>query len=419
MSIISNKILTRKYGLWILFVIFLSYMVSFIDRTNVIVLINDISFTDAFGITANKATQGLLLTIFLLFSGISAFFSGPIVNRFGARKSIGLVLVFSAVLMAIMGSISSFVILLVCRALLGASQVFLGPSTSKLVQSWFPVQERAKANGSWSIGMLVAQIISMPLTTWMVTSTGWRGNFYILALISTIPFIFSILFIYNTPSKHPKVLKEDNDYITKSKVEETTEISKSVNSFGFLKRSTFWYNAIVVSLISAVNWGIVSWLPTYFMTTLRLSFAEMGFVSALPYLFGAISILSLTPLMDKFNSRAWFALIGLIGSGIMLFMAMNASNTTTAVAIFCLIFVFILPITPSLYTIMQNTTEPNEVANAHGFLIGISYVFASIFPYLIGVLYNYTGDLKYGFYLLASILGIAILFCIPLIKRRL
>jgi cyanate permease len=78
-----------------------------------------------------------------------------------------------------------------------------------------------------------------------------------------------------------------------------------------------------------------------------------------------------------------------------------------------------MPTFPSLFTILQNTIRPTEIANATGFFNGISYSFAAAFPFLMGALYTYTGDLKNGFYLLVVLTAAAVLIGVPLIKRRL
>lgn len=408
-----------RLRLWIVVVAFLAYMVAFFDRANVSVLIANQSFTDAFGITTNKSMQGLLLTAFLLFYGITCFFAGPVVHRFGARKALGYGLLSWAIFMAVMGSVSAVAILLVCRAFLGIGEAVLGPSISKLVQSWFPVQERAKVNGTWFIGLLIAQIVAPPLITGLVTSFGWRASFYFLALIGLIPVVIAFLFVYDFPSRHPRITKEELAHISEGRTESDGGHGKSAGGFGFLRESNFWLVVIIYAIVNAVSWGMMGWMPTYYKATLGFSFARMGLIAALPYLVGAVSVILFTPLMDRFNSRAPFTVIGCLGFGVCLFAAMGISHQAPAVVLFCVANVFFMPVIPSLFTILQNTTRSTEIANATGFFNGISYSFASVFPFVMGVLYTSTGNLKNGFYLLVLMTLLAIVMGIPLTRHRL
>lgn len=416
-----TEVKAGKLRLWICVVTFLAYMVAFFDRSNVAVLIADNAFTDAFGMTADKSTQGLLLTAFLFFYGAACFFAGPLVHRFGPRNTLAFGLASWAVLMAVMGSISSVIVLIICRALLGLGESVLGPTTSKLVQAWFPVHERAKANGAWYMGIQLSQILSMPLIAWCIALLGWRMSLYMLALFGIIPVIICYLFVYSSPSKHPRITKQEVDYITGGAPTNTPESEAGSRSggFTFIRHSDFWLLAIIYACLNSGFWGFMGWVPTYFKATLGFSFTTMGMLSALPYLAGAISIIVIPPLMDKFNSRATFVMIGCLGFAVLLFFAVNAANATTCVTLICLAQVFLSPAIVGIWTVLQNVTKPTEVANATGFFNGVAYVFASAFPYAMGALYTFTGNLKNGFYLLASLMAIAVLAAVPLIKRRL
>lgn len=420
MSINTVPSTNKKGNLrWIIAAVcFLAYMVAFFDRSNVSILIADKNFTDAFGITADKSTQGLLLTVFLLFYGLSCFFAGPMVQRYGSRKMLGLGLASWAILMAIMGSVSAAIILLLCRAILGIGEALLGPSVSKLIQTWFPVHERAKANGVWFIGIQIAQMISMPMITWLIIAYNWRTSFYFLAILGVIPVILCLAYVYDSPSRNPKITNEEVEYITGSTLD-TKPSEKVAGSFNFVKESNFWLAVVIYSIVNAGYWGFMGWVPTYLKTTLGFSFAKMGLIAALPYIGGTIAVVLLTPVMDRSNKRASFTVAGCLGFGVLLFTSMFITDRTTAVVLLCLSNVFIMPVMPALFTILQNTIKPNEVANATGFFNGVSYTFASLFPYGLGALYNVTGNLKSGFYVLVAIMIIAVFAGIPLVKRRL
>jgi sugar phosphate permease len=411
-----------KLRLWICVVTFLAYLVAFIDRANVAVLIADNTFTNAFGMTQDKSLQGMLLTAFLLFYGIACFFAGPAVNRFGPRKTLSLALTCWAVLMAVMGSVSSVVILLICRALLGLSESVLGPCTSKLVQTWFPVHERAKANGAWYFGIQLSQIISMPLIAWWVATFGWRESLFMLALLGAIPIIPCVWFVYNSPSLHPKITKEEVAYITgggaANDVPES-KIHKSVGEFTFVRNKYYWLNTFIFACLNAGLWGFMGWVPTYFKATLGFSFTTMGLLASLPYVAGSIALAAFSPLMDKFNSRATFVTIGCLGFAILLFVAMYAESRTACIILLCLAQVCLTTGMVGVWTVLQNVTKSTEVANATGFFNGTAYMVASVFPYAMGALYSFTGNLRNGFFLLVGMMLLAAIAGIPLMKRRL
>jgi sugar phosphate permease len=415
-SVVGKAIGKKRY--WIAVFCFVVYVVAFLDRSNIGVLIADPGFTNALGITNDKATQGSLMSAFLLVYGIFCFLAGPAVQRLGPRKALIFGALSWAVVTAIMGAVSSTLIFLICRALLGVGESVLGPSVSKLVQTWFPIKERATANGAWYLGTKVAQIIAMPVIAWWIVYVGWRGSFFILALIGLVPVIFCIYFVFDHPSNHPKITKEEVEYIVGGGGAGGSEKTQK-SEFGFLKNLNFWYAVTIYSIMNATMWGFVVWVPSYLKSTLGFSWSAMGSLSALPYICGTVSVALLTPVMDKLNRRALFTMIAAIIYSATLMTAMFTESRIIAVTVLSLALAAGAIIPPACWAMVQNVTGRNQVASATGFLNGIAYVFASLIPMGMGSLYDMTGTLKTGFYALAALAIIAFLTSIPLARRRL
>ncbi len=415
---VTEEIGRKRY--WIAFFTFVVYVVAFLDRSNIGVLIADPGFTNALGITNDKAAQGSLMSVFLLVYGITCFLAGPAVQRLGARKSLLLGALSWAALTAVMGAVSSTFLFLVCRGLLGVGESVLGPGVSKLVQTWFPVKERASANGAWYLGTKVAQIIAMPAIAWWIAYVGWRGSFFILASIGLVPVILCVFSVFDHPSEHPTIKKEEVEYIVSGSgggPGGTAETQKS--EFGFMKNWNFWGAVAIYSIMNATMWGFVVWVPSYLKSTLGFSWSAMGSLSALPYIFGFVSVMLVSPIMDKLNRRALFTMICAIIYSIALSTAMFTESRMIAVIVISLAMAAGAVIPPACWAMVQNVTSRTQVATATGFLNGIAYVFASVIPVGMGSLYNMTGTLKAGFYALGCLALVAFVLSIPLALRRL
>jgi sugar phosphate permease len=408
-----------KLRLWIAVFCFLAYFVAFLDRVNISVLIADPVFTKTFGITTAKSTQGLLMSTFLFTYGVSCFLVGPVIQRFGPKKSLAVGLLSWALFTGVMGAAASIGFVLLCRALLGLGEAVLGPGVSKLVQTWFPVHERAKANGAWYVGLQMAQILATPLVAWWVSVAGWRGSYYILALIGLAPVVLCVYFVYDHPSRHPRITKEEVNYIAPHSKGPTPTTTTAKLDLGFLKIATFWYLVIIYGITNAGIWGFLSWIPSYLKSTLGFSWAAMGSLAILPYLCGTLSVMVFTPLMDRYNRRALFTFLGSVIFAMLVVVAMRVASPLAALAVLSLAYAAGGPRVPALFTMLQNVTSREQVATATGFFNGIAYIFASLTPYAIGVLYNLTGSLKTGFYFLAALSVLAFLLCIPLVRQRL
>jgi sugar phosphate permease len=408
-----------RLRVWVVAFCFSAYVIAFLDRVNVSVLIADPLFIRSMGIAADKSRQGLLMSAFLFTYGVSCFVVGPVIQRFGAKKSLAVGLLSWAVLTGAMGAASSLAIVLLCRALLGLGEAVLGPAVSKLVQTWFPFHERAKANGAWYVGTMIAYVIATPLFAWWIATVGWRWSYYMLALLGVLPVLQCLYWVYDHPSKHPRITQEEADYITAHGNLAASSPKAAKLDLGFLKNPTFWYLASIYGLANAGSWGFLAWIPSYLKLTLGFSWAAMGSLAMLPYVGGAIAVMGFTPLMDRYNRRALFTFLGSVVFALLLGAAMRIGSPLTAVVVLSVAYAASGVRVPPLWTMLQNVTTKEQVATATGVFNGVAYVLASLTPYGIGVLYNMTGSLKTGFYFLAVLSIMACLLCIPLVRRRL
>ena len=161
---------------------FLAFFTAYLDRANVSILVANNDYVNALGIAGDKGTQGLLMSVFLLFYGIACFFIGPVIDWLGPRKVLAYSFVLWALIMAIMGSVASINVHLTCRAVLGLTEAMAAPVCSKLIYTWFPLHERARANSSWFIGIGASLVLGLPLVAWLV-AWGWRGSFYAIGVL--------------------------------------------------------------------------------------------------------------------------------------------------------------------------------------------------------------------------------------------
>jgi sugar phosphate permease len=387
------------------------------DRSNIGVLVADPGFTTALGIAKDKSAQGSLMSIFLVCYGLSNFLAGPIVQRFGSKRALQVGILFWAILMAVMGAVSSIVIMLICRALLGVGESMLMPGVAALTQAWFPKHERSTANGIWYTGMKVAQVIATPVLAWWIYLVGWRGSFYILAVIGLLPLTLTLYHVYNHPSKSPRISKEEADYIMSCGGSAAVNTTKM--DYSFVKTPSFWYITGVFAIANAGIWGFTTWVPSYLKATLGFSWGQMGALAGLPFVAATVWVLIFSPIMDKLNRRALIILLCLAFFAASLTIAMTTQSRMLAVAVLSLALAFAAVTVPAAFVIVQNITTQNQVATATGTMNGVSYVFASIAPYGMGFLYDWTGTLKSGFYGLSGMVVIAFFLCIPLVRKRL
>ena len=118
------------------------------------------------------------------------------------------------------------------------------PAAVKTVAEWFPKKERAFANGLFNAGSNVGAIFAPIIITLMVSDDGnrWQFVFLITGILSSI-WVLLWLKTYKKPEEHPKVTKEEFNYIISDST--TIETGAKIPWRKLLKVKETWAIAIL------------------------------------------------------------------------------------------------------------------------------------------------------------------------------
>src|SRR5829696_8985006 len=166
---------TTRRWVPVLALVAVATMVNYLDRT-------------VLGIASPYLTKELTLTpaqmgiVFSAFSWSYALLQIPggiFLDRYGTRVTYSVALTLWSAFTAFMGFVSSLPVLLMTRIGVGVFEAPCFPANSRILATWFPQQERARANSIYSFGQYVGLgFLSVPLF-WITQRFGWRGLFFI------------------------------------------------------------------------------------------------------------------------------------------------------------------------------------------------------------------------------------------------
>ena len=150
-------------------------MVNYLDRT--ILGIAAPYLTKELGLTA--AAMGLIFSAFSWSYALLQIPGGIFLDRFGTRITYGLALTLWSGATALMGAVSSLAVLVLARIGVGTFEAPCFPANSRILATWFPQHERARANSIYAVGQYAGiAFLSVPLF-WITQQFGWRGLFFI------------------------------------------------------------------------------------------------------------------------------------------------------------------------------------------------------------------------------------------------
>ena len=254
---------------------------------------------------------------FMLAYGVSQPVSGALYDRVGSRKGFSISILVWGVAISLTSIVTGVKQLAFFRVLLGLGEAGPMPGSAKSNAEWFPIKERAIAQGFFNAASSLGNILVLAVIPTLFLSVGWRMTFVILGLICLAWLPFWNIINKTTPKNHPWITQEEKDYILDGQGVLDKEEGKiwSIRQLLGDRRS---YSVIMSRFfLDPVWWMFITWLPIYLQEVYKLNLHSVAIVAWIPFVGAAIGSLT----------GGWIAGM-LIGKG---FTALKARKITIAI----------------------------------------------------------------------------------------
>ena len=260
-------------GAWkITFLLFLFMLVNFADKIVVglagVPIMTELKLEpEAFGLLGSS--------FFLLFS-IAAIVVGFIVNRVDTRwVLLALALVWALAQFPMVGTVS-FTTLLICRVILGAGE---GPAfavAAHAIYKWFPDEKRTLPTAILSQGSAFGVILAVPALNWVIVNYSWH---YAFGALGVVGLMWAAAWL---------VLGKEGPLVSTAAMAAN---EPRIPYFQLLTSRTF---IGCVAATFGAYWALslgLTWFTPFIIKGLGFSQQQAGFISILPWVFGAVIVL--------------------------------------------------------------------------------------------------------------------------------
>jgi ACS family hexuronate transporter-like MFS transporter len=280
---------TQSLRWFIVSLVAIATVINYIDRGALGFLWPEISQD----LGLSKTDYAIILNVFTFAYAFGQTLFGRIFDWIGTRLGFILsITVWSAATMlhAIAGSLAGFAFF---RGLLGVSEAGNWPGATKANAEWFPIKERALAQGIFNSGAAIGGIISAPVVAYLfVYLDSWRATFISVGALGLLWLVPWLIVYKSGPDKHPWVSETEREYIlTGQRNTETNEVATyAPGAAEILCRKESWGVIMASFFLDPIWWLFVGWLPLYLSETYGFGVAEIGRYAWIPYvgaMFGA------------------------------------------------------------------------------------------------------------------------------------
>jgi MFS family permease len=260
-------------GAWkITFLLFLFMLVNFADK--IVVGLAGVPIMTEMKLEPEQF--GLLGSSFFFLFSISAIVVGFIVNRVATRwVLLALATIWALAQFPMVGAVS-FTTLLICRVILGAGE---GPAASVAIHSvykWFPDEKRALPTAILAQGSAFGVILAVPALNWVIVNYTWHYAFGALGVVGLMWGVAWLILGKEGPLVQTVAMAAAEPRIPYLRLlTSRTFIGCCAATFG-----AYW----------ALSLGL-TWFTPFIIKGLGFSQQDAGWISILPWVFGAATVL--------------------------------------------------------------------------------------------------------------------------------
>src|SRR5436853_282593 len=260
-------------GAWkITFLLFLFMLVNFADK--IVVGLAGVPIMTEMKLDAEQF--GRLGSAFFFLFSISAIVVGFIVNSVPTRWVLLVMAVIWSVTQFPMVGEVSFTTLLICRIILGAGE---GPAFSvaaHAVYKWFPDEKRTLPTAILSQGSAFGVILAVPALNWVIVNYSWHYAFGVLGVVGLMWVVAWLILGKEGPLVQTATMATADPRVPYFQLlTSRTFIGCCAATFG-----AYW----------ALSLGL-TWFTPFIVKGLVFSQKEAGWISILPWVFGATVVL--------------------------------------------------------------------------------------------------------------------------------
>jgi MFS family permease len=313
----------RKVVLRLMPILFLCYILAYLDRVNV-----------GFAKLAMKEELWFSDAVFAFGSGI--FFIGyflfevpanVIMHRIGARIWLTRIMISWGCLSALCAVSNNAFVFYILRFLLGMAEAGFFPGIILYLTYWFPMKYRARIVALFMTAVAFAGIIGSPLSGWILQRSddwmeirSWQWLFILEGIPSILLGLLLPLFLKDSPvqvswlsDKEKNLIRSDLDENEESKRSSGKRLEKLSDAFSAWK---VWLCCLIYLGLTIGLYGVSFWLPQLIELTLTKVKWQIGLYAAIPWLAAAIGMNVFGQHSDRTGERRWHISLAALGSAI-------------------------------------------------------------------------------------------------------
>ena len=356
------------------------YFIAYLDRVNV--GFANATMSKDLGLTA-AAFGGAAGVFFIAYF----FFEVPsnlALNRFGARRWIARIMFTWGLISGAQAFVTGELSFNIVRLLLGVAEAGFFPGIIFFLTLWFPSAYRARIVGMFMIAIPISTVIGSPISGAILGMEGifglhgWQWVFLLEAAPALLMTFAVLAYLTDRPAEAAWLQPDERKWL-----QDRLDLERANREAIISKPWTQWLVSPRVIALGCVymalnipQYGLSFFLPQI-VKAFGVTNLQAGFITAAPYVVGAIGMILWGRHSDATGERKWHVVVPFIAMVIGLGAAALIADPTAKIAVLCIAawgFFSILPVFWTLPTAFLSgagaaagIAAVNSIGNLGGF----------------------------------------------------
>ena len=418
----ANGSLYSKIAWRILPLLFICYIIAYVDRVNVgfakLQMMGDLKFSDS--------VYGFGAGIFFLGYFLFEVPSNIILHKVGARVWICRVLVTWGIISGCTALVRNPWEFYTIRFLLGVAESGFFPGMILYLTYWFPSYRRSNMVAILMAGNPVSGIVGGPISGYILHHfsnskgvAGWQWLFILEAIPAVILGVI-ILFWLDDRVVNAKWLSDEEKAVVVADISEEADAKTHHTVLSVFTSPRVWLMGTIWFGIEMGSYAVGFWQPTIIRQTGVKDALDIGLLTMVPYTFALISMILVGRHSDKTRERRWHVVVPCIMAAFGFALCAQAGSSTIVAMIGLTITVVgVITALPTFWALP--TSFLGGTAAAAGIaLVNCTGNLGGFFsPTIIGFLKTYTGTLNSGLFLVSGCMVASAIMIIAFVPARL
>lgn len=300
-----------------------SFLICYIDRVNL--GFAALQMNAAVGI--DPKTYGLGAGILYLGYFFLEVPSNLALERFGARKWIGRIMISWGIVSMSCALIKGPMSFLILRFLLGATEAGFFPGVVLYLTYWYPAEYRARIVGLLSLALPIAGLIGSPLSGTILSSanglaaiSGWQWLFIIEGAPAVLLGLFALVFLTDKPDSAQWLPEQEKQWLKQALATEHAQAQRvpPMSVWRVLANKYVLIMALAYAGAGGAAVVLTLWMPQL-VRSFGFGSAQNGLLTAIPFGIAAICMYLWGWNSDRTGERVWHNVLPLVALAAAIF----------------------------------------------------------------------------------------------------